>query len=268
MAERSYDPDRFKEASRFYTNGRPPYPRLLARRVATLVGLSRRDAVLDLGTGPGFLAIDYAPFAGTVVGVDPSAEMLTQAARNAAEAGVALRLVQGSSYDVGPHLGRFKLVTIGRAFHWMDRRATLAALDPLVEAGGALALLRTGQPEVPANAWQKDFRAIVDRYAGDDAVGRIRSVLQENEGILLASAFDHLERIAVFETRRTPLERFVDRALSFSTTWRGGSTSLEEGLPAEIREAMAVYADAEGMVTEVVEGQALLAWRSGDIGRD
>lgn len=57
MSERTaFYPERFKNASRFYTSGRPTYPRLLARRVATLVGVSKRHDVLDLGTAPGFLA--------------------------------------------------------------------------------------------------------------------------------------------------------------------------------------------------------------------
>jgi SAM-dependent methyltransferase len=264
MPDRGYDPDRFKDASRYYTSGRPTYPRLLAPRVAMLVGLTAEDDVLDLGTGPGFLAIDFAPLAKVVVGVDPSADMLAEAARNAAEAGVDIRLVPGSSYELEPRLGRFKLVTIGRAFHWMDREATLKALDPLVVAGGAVALLRTAQPEVPTNAWHKEFRSVIDRYTGDDFAAR-RAAQLEQEGLLLRSAFDHLERFAVLEPRRTPVETFVDRALSFSTTWHAGAGSPEADLPAEIRKVMAPYADAEGLVAEIVEGQALIARRSGDL---
>ena len=122
MADRPlYHPDRFREASRYYTTGRPKYPKLLARRVAELVGLAGEN-VLDLGTGPGFLAIDFASLANTVTAIDPSPEMLAAASRNAERARVQIKLVHGSSYELGSHLGRFKLVTIGRAFHWMDRK--------------------------------------------------------------------------------------------------------------------------------------------------
>jgi len=64
-------PGRFRDLANYYTTGRPTYPRLLARRVADLVGLNGSQTVLDLGTGPGFLAIDFHPFAGKVIGVDP-----------------------------------------------------------------------------------------------------------------------------------------------------------------------------------------------------
>jgi len=60
-------PDRFKNPARYYTTGRPTYPKLLARRFAGLVGLTSGDDVLDLGTGPGFLALDFAPLARAVL---------------------------------------------------------------------------------------------------------------------------------------------------------------------------------------------------------
>src|SRR4051794_17234335 len=100
MSERVlFYPERFKDASRYYSTGRPTYPKLLAERVAALVGLSRQRAVLDLGTGPGFLAIDFAPLARAVTAVDPSPEMLAIAAENAVRAGARIDFVRGSSYE-------------------------------------------------------------------------------------------------------------------------------------------------------------------------
>ena len=61
-------PERFKDAARYYTTGRPTYPKLLARRVAGLIDLAGEN-VLDLGTGPGFLAIDFASLANTVTAI-------------------------------------------------------------------------------------------------------------------------------------------------------------------------------------------------------
>ena len=265
MTERTlYYPERFKDASRYYTTGRPTYPRLLARRVADLIGLSESD-VLDLGTGPGFLAIDFAPFAKAVVAVDPAPEMLAAAARNAEVAGVAIQWVQGSSYDLGPHLGRFKLVTIGRAFHWMDRAATLEALEPLVDAGGAVALFGESYPEVPANAWHAEFQAIIDSYSTEDPARPQIRAAPKNETLLLSSAFDHLERVSVIETRRTPIERFVDRALSFASTWHGRPGTREDDLAVDIRKAISQRAAPDGTLLEVLEGQALIARRSRDL---
>lgn len=261
----SYNPERFKNAARYYTNGRPTYPKLLSRRVADVVKLSKQHAVLDLGTGPGFLALDFAPLSGNVTAIDPAPEMLQQARQNFDRAGVAIRLVQGSSTTLDESLGLFRLVTIGRAFHWMDRAPTLRALDRLIEVGGAVALFNEQYPEIPVNDWHGPFQALIDSYATDDlARSQVRAAVR-HEAILLDSAFDHLERVAVLETRYTAIERFVDRALSFATTWHGRPGSREHDLPHEVRNALQPYADERGQVREVIEGQALIARRTRDL---
>ena len=48
----------------------------------------RGKRVLDLGCGDGRLALGIAPFASTVVGLDPDAELIERAARHAADAGL------------------------------------------------------------------------------------------------------------------------------------------------------------------------------------
>ncbi len=60
-------PGRFTELAEIYRDGRPTYPKQLARRVVAHVGLTPTDQVLDLGTGPGFLAFDFAPYAACVI---------------------------------------------------------------------------------------------------------------------------------------------------------------------------------------------------------
>ena len=128
-----FDAHRFETAAKHYLAGRPAYAPLLIKRVAALLGLRRTHRVLDLGCGPGQLALAFAPLVKQVTGMDPEPEMLRVAAANAREAGIDLKLVQGSSYDLAPVLGRFRLVSIGRAFHWMDRADTLKRLDELIE---------------------------------------------------------------------------------------------------------------------------------------
>jgi len=265
QATHNYNPQRFKNAARFYTQGRPTYPQALSHRVAARVGLTDQHTVLDLGTGPGFLAIDFAPLAGQVTAIDPAPEMLEQAQRNFETAGVQVRLLQGSSAALDPaQLGSFQLVTIGRAFHWMDRAPTLRALDALIGKAGAVALFSETYPDIPTNAWHDDFQPLIDSYGAADPAKLNRSPLR-HEAVLLESAFDRLERIAVLERRITPVERFVDRALSFATTWHGRPGSREDDLPQEVREVLAAHADGQGNIHEVIEGQALIAWRSADL---
>ena len=48
----------------------------------------RGKRVLDLGCGDGRLALGIAPFASSVAGLDPDAELIAKAAKQAAEAGL------------------------------------------------------------------------------------------------------------------------------------------------------------------------------------
>jgi len=89
-ARQSYDPSRFRSTVPFYTRYRPPYPERLIARVVELAGLEPGDAVMDLGCGPGPLAIEFARLGLKVTGVDPEPEMLDAAREAAREAGVAL----------------------------------------------------------------------------------------------------------------------------------------------------------------------------------
>ncbi len=113
--------DRFASAAASYCEGRPPYPELLFRRIAQLGGLAPGHRVLDLGCGPGQIAIGLAPFAGEVVAMDPEPAMLDIARQEARHRGVAISLVEGSSYDIDETLGRFDLVAIRRAFGTVSR---------------------------------------------------------------------------------------------------------------------------------------------------
>src|SRR5476651_383881 len=112
---RPYEPRRFQSAAAFYHH-RLFYPERLIRRVIGLTGLVPGDAVLDLGTGPGLLAVPFAQAGMAVTAADPEPVML-DAVRAAAEAAnVRLSLWQGGSYELTPQMGPYRLVTIGRAF--------------------------------------------------------------------------------------------------------------------------------------------------------
>lgn len=257
-----FEKHRFRSAAEHYRKGRPPYAATLFDRVSQRIGLMRNHAVLDLGCGPGQLALGFARFAGSVTAIDPEPEMLRIAAAEAKDAGYRIRFVEGSSYDIGPQLGTFRLTAIGRAFHWMDRLDTLERLDPMIEPGGALALFADRHPEVPDNAWHEAYNAVLDSYSAEDSARRQRKASDwpHHEAVLLDSPFSRLERIAVIESRRTPIPHIEDRMLSLSSVSRDKIGARAEAMIAELREALAPFA-VDGEVPEVVESEALIAMR-------
>ena len=257
-----FEKHRFRSAAEHYRKGRPPYALALFDRVAERVDLTGDHAVLDLGCGPGQLALGFARYAGAVTAIDPEPEMLRIAAADAADAGHTIRFVEGSSYDIGPALGCLRLAAIGRAFHWMDRADTLDRLDGMTEAGGALALFADHHPEVPENAWHKAYNVVLDSYSAEDSARRQRKASDwpHHEAVLLDSRFSQLERIGVIERRQTPVAHIEDRMLSLSSVSRDKIGARAEAMIAELREALAPYV-IDGEVAEVVESEALIAMR-------
>jgi len=248
----------FRSTVPHYVAGRPNYGPSLVWIVKEHLHLSNRHRLLDLGCGPGWLGIAFAPFVGSVLAMDPEPAMLEAARALAAEANVHIELMEGSSYDLGSQLGMFDLVTIGRAFHWMDRADALRRLDALIKPDGAVILFNDVRPDVPENAWQKQYTELVDSYANQDACippERIR-----HEAVLLESSFSQLVRIGAIERRVVPLERLVDRALSMSTSSPEQLGPLSDQLARELLTQMSPFA-TDGSLEEVIEFQALIARR-------
>jgi len=255
-----FQPRRFRTAARHYLAGRPGYAPRAIEHVIALCGVRQTDRVLDLGCGPGQLARAFAPFVSEVVGIDPEPEML----RLGREGGPENALwIEASSYDIGPHLGRFGLVTMGRSFHWMDRVDTLRRLDQIVAPGGAVVLFRDSHPEVPDNAWRIEYSAVIDRYAEDEERRRRRGPgWVSHTALLLDSAFSELEEISVIQRRTLTAAGLLDRALSMSSTSRARLGERADDLLAELTALIGRLAPS-GQVGEVVATNALMARRPG-----
>ncbi len=254
-----FDPDRFRSAARHYFARTSYSPRLVQKVVAEL-GLTRADRVMDLGCGPGLLAIAFAPFVGEVVAIDPNAEMLA-AGREAAR-GVAgtISFVQGSSNDLGIEHGRLRLVTMGRSFHWMDRADTLRRLDGIVEPDGAVALFDVQTIKQGPGDWHARFSAIVERYEGRKAEWRAPDWTQ-HEAFLLASPFSRVDGFSVVEPVTFPASQIVDRALSLSrTSPEALGPDKAAALTADL-EALAAEVAVDGMLSEILQSAAQIARR-------
>jgi len=255
-------PDRFRSAVPFYVEGRLNYPPRLIANIAKWLRLSPGDRVLDLGCGPGFLAIAFAKLGCDVTGIDPDKAMLAAAQAAAREQGVGCTFREGSSYDLSASLGRFRLVTMGRSFHWMDRPATLAALDGLLDPRGAIALFHDDHIRCRENRWTEALDEIRRRFEGPDDFAKSRQAgeVERHEIVLLASPFSRLERMAVTERRTLTLAGAATRALSFSSSSPEQLGDRRAAFEAAIREALAPFAVGEAL-TEIIEFSALIAKR-------
>lgn len=205
---------RFETTAQTYAARREPYPPAFFAAVADSLKLKGQETLIDLGTGPGLLALGFAPFVSRVVGVDPEPAMVIEARRAAAAAKIEFPVIEGRAEDLGPEVGRFDLVTIGRALHWMDRDATLAIFDRLLARDGRILICGSRSLDGEVNPWRGAYDAALRSWgaSGDRAHRQLR------ERWFDGSRFGRVADIGIRHTQDVTPDALVERALTRSTT--------------------------------------------------
>ena len=215
VAQNAIEDHPFQPVAPIYERFRLAWPERLVRRVAGLAGLAPGDAVLDLGTGPGSLAIVFAKLGMDVTAADPDPRMLEAARLAAGRAGARLHFWQGGSAELTEKMGPFRMAVIGRAFHWMDGAATLAMLDRIVAPDGAVVLFHDAHPDLPENAWFKLGWEILRRHRrkSDEPKAAFH---RRYEPFLLASSFRVIDTLSVIVQKSITADEIVGRAFTQS----------------------------------------------------
>lgn len=253
----------FESAEEYYADHRPGYDDRVFDHLADRFDLDGNARVLDVGCGTGELAVPLAERVGEVVGLDPNGTMLDHARERAARVGVEnAEWIVGSDADLSDLDGPFRLVTIGRAFHRMDRDLTLAAVSRLLEPDGGLALVGDAEWLTRGTrAWQDAVYEVAARFL-DDLPERTGPVEYDEpyDEMLRARGFQNVERV-IFEGKR---EWTVDDAvgylfsLSFCAPRRFDDP---EAFATALRDRLAVFDPplVEHVETTVVSGRPPVA---------
>jgi ubiquinone/menaquinone biosynthesis C-methylase UbiE len=117
-------------------------PDVVEQRRATraILALQPGEHVLDIGSGPGFLAAEMASEAGRVVGVDPSESMLAMAARR----GAPVEYVAGDAVALPFADETFDVVVATQVYEYVaDMPAALTEARRVLKPGGRLLILDT-----------------------------------------------------------------------------------------------------------------------------
>lgn len=258
----AYQPHRFASTVAYYERHRLAYPDRLLARLVTLLGLGPGDPVLDLGAGTGMLAVGFARLGMRVTAMDPEPGMLAACKDASRAAGVNLTLCQASSYDLTPDVGPFKLVTLGRSFHWMDRLATLRMLEQIVTKDGGVAFFHDAHPPVVENNWFKVMRDVQDKFGRSEEphVRERRGGHSRYEPFLYQSQFTQLDGLSVTIRQKLTTEDLVGRAFSMSTCSREKLGDRAGAFAAALSAALQDLSP-DGTFIEVAELVALLARR-------
>ncbi|PYZ96992.1 SAM-dependent methyltransferase [Alteribacter lacisalsi] len=161
-----YGDNLFKGTAQYYSRYRPVYPASLVRFLVDRFSLDGTGRLLDLGCGTGQFAQRFSDWVEEIVGIDPEPEMINEAARLSREGRISnadwFNGTLENYHDESP----FRLVTMAKSFHWMDRKAVLADLYDRVETGGGAAIIDTYAPDQAQPKWKSELDKVVARWYG------------------------------------------------------------------------------------------------------
>jgi SAM-dependent methyltransferase len=217
--------ERFTGAAAYYARFRPDYPPELLERLADRLGLNDAQTrnpsrLLDLGCGPGTISLPMRERFEEVVGLDVNAAMLGQARARASELNASnVRFEMRPAEEIGADLGAFRLVTVGRALHWMNREVVIERAFDILEPGGGFATLGSSSDDERPSPWRVAANAVIGRYLGPKKAPSWHDQDWEHHELLLSrSRFSSVE-VGRFETNRAvSLDGLVGRVFSMSSS--------------------------------------------------
>jgi ubiquinone/menaquinone biosynthesis C-methylase UbiE len=258
----SPDASPFAGTARFYDRFRAPYAPAAFDFIVEAFGLGADARALDLGCGPGSVAIPLSGRLAEVVALDSDADMIAEGRRLAATKGRRnIQWLHARAEDISLDAGPFQVATIGQAFHWMDRDAVLRKLAVLIEDGGGLALVNPGRRR-PQESWEPLATEIVTQFLGP-RTRHPKSNPQEpeNEPALLRSEYFCDLTAHEFPSIITrDINSIIGWVYSISNSARplfGGHADVFE---AELTNAL-LSLNPAGVFTEQVETEVVLAPR-------
>ena len=162
----SLDAPPFAGTASYYDRFRAPYAPEAIDFIVEHYKLSKGVRALDLGCGPGVIAIPLSHAVREVAAVDSDADMIAEGRRLAALRGRHnIEWLESGAEDVTLGAEPFQVATIGQAFHWMERDKVLRKLAILIADGGGLALVNPGKRR-PQESWEPIADQVIAKFLG------------------------------------------------------------------------------------------------------
>lgn len=262
----AYDSTLFQGAAWYYARYRSKYPRALFGLLTEIFQLDGTGRLLDLGCGAGLIAIPFRDRFAEIVALDPDANMLQEAQQQAEAVGATnIRWIHDRAESISSALGQFRLVTMGRSFHWMQRELVLEKLYSLLTDNGGIAILKTSEdPWNSEHPWKQAAIATVKRWLGEQ-----RRTGNGGKGLWQPLEVSHAEVLA-----KSQFLREETYEVKFEQTWTidsylGYIYSTAFGLPcffgenrpqfeADLRTSL-LAVEPSGQFTEELSVTALIA---------
>lgn len=244
-----------------YRDFRPPYLPSFFDEAARRLGLCGREAMLDLGCGMGAVAFGLAPHVASVTGVDPDLPSLQFMAEKARALGRDVRLVHARAEEAPPDLGPFDLITVGKAFAFMNSAATLERIDRWLRPGGQVLLCNPVEMEPDGPPWKRVFFMVLMRWSRSETLKRL---ILDQSRYFKDTDFVQADRIDLFGERTITLDDLLNRAFGYVGTTRAELGADADGLIDDLRRLLARFF-AKGPIVEKLHTTGVIFRRRGEI---
>ena len=184
-----------------YARYRAGFPESFFDRLTALGFADGDQAVLDLGTGTGALALAFAERGNRVVGLDPAPEMLEQAKRRAEARGLALQFQQRGAEATDMPDAAFDAVSAATCWHWFDRPRAAEECARVLKPGGQLLIAAMDWHTTPGSVLETSVELITEHnpaWAKGSSYGFDPNWGWQllHHGFTVESAFAYVEPIA------------------------------------------------------------------------
>jgi ubiquinone/menaquinone biosynthesis C-methylase UbiE len=245
---------------------RPPYPRVVLDGFLAEARLPCEARLLDLACGPGRVSLPIADHFVEVCAIDQEPEMIEAGRREAARLGITnVRWHVGRAETFDSAAATFDLVTIGEAFHRLDRpRVAQLAFDWL-KPGGALVTLGFGTRE-DAAPWRRIWAAVVRDFVGEPArrLGAPNSTpageLADQEQEIRNAGFTEVASRSFALAQEWTLEALLGNARSTSILSRAALGSRRADFEAALAKALLAF-DSSGRCCDEIDSGYTFARR-------
>ncbi len=257
--------DLFKGTAKYYARYRPGYPRAFFADVVKKFSISRKERLLDLGCGTGQLAIPLAPYFEKVIAMDPEPEMLQEGKRQAKRAKAKnIQWVRGDSETLSRRMRRFKLVVMGRSFHWMDRDKVLKKLYRMIESGGGIIIVAE-HDVIPATKirWKKSVKKVIQKYLGEErraGSGVYKKQEERHQAVIARSLFKESKILNYRATRTWTIPKILGHLYSTSFSSKAVLGKNRRSFEKDLKRALLVL-NPKGKFIEQVNVEAIYIWR-------
>lgn len=201
LEELKKNADRFTGFADVYESARPAMPSYPVEIITRYLGRTP-ECVVDIGCGTGLSTAVWKGRCGTVIGVEPGADMIGEARKREND---QCRFVQAFAHDTGLPDASVDAVVSSQSFHWMEPVATLAEINRILKDGGIFATVDCDWPP----AWNARGELLYKDFIGE--VGKLEAQIPE-----LTSRFRRWSKNGHLDNIRNSGHFFYCRELTFA----------------------------------------------------